>query len=175
MSEYNQSYAQPAPATHSGGHGAPAAAGPSKKLAIFAIVGALIVLVGSLVNWVVSDTAGDGGVKGTDGDGTITLIVSIVMAIVFIAALVTKKGMLYLVGAIGALVSAVFAVKNMMDPEALVITKAQDKLGVSEKVAEQAVKQLELSAGPGIYMVLVGALLALALGALGFMKSRAAR
>ncbi|EXU63896.1 hypothetical protein Z951_33340 [Streptomyces sp. PRh5] len=183
MSEYSQSsYAQTAPPAHSAGapnHGA-APAAPSKKIAIFAIVGSVIALVGSMVNWVISDAEGaTGGIKGIDGDGIITLIVALVAAILFIAAMATKKAALYLVGGVLGLVMAIVAVINMADPERLVVQKLKDEEGVSqqvaEKAAEQAAKLYDMTAGPGLYMVLVGALMALALGVLGFMKSRAAR
>ncbi|AUA13057.1 MULTISPECIES: hypothetical protein [Streptomyces] len=183
MSEYSQSsYAQTAPAAHSAGaanHGA-APAAPSKKIAIFAIVGSVIALVGSMVNWVISDAEGaTGGIKGIDGDGIITLIIALVAAILFIAAMVTKKAALYLVGGVLGLVMAIVAVINMADPERLVVQKLKDDEGVSqevaEKAAEQAAKLYEMTAGPGLYMVLIGAVVALALGVLGFMKARAAR
>ncbi|WP_413808865.1 hypothetical protein [Streptomyces sp. OE57] len=183
MSEYSQSsYAQTAPPTHSAGapnHGA-APAAPSKKIAIFAIVGSVIALVGSMVNWVISDAErATGGIKGIDGDGIITLIVALVAAILFIAAMATKKAALYLVGGVLGLAMAIVAVINMADPERLVVQKLKDEEGVSqqvaEKAAEQAAKLYDMTAGPGLYMVLVGALMALALGVLGFMKSRAAR
>ncbi|WP_413799878.1 hypothetical protein [Streptomyces iranensis] len=183
MSEYNQSsYAQTAPPTHSAGapsHGA-APAAPSKKIAIFAIVGSVIALVGSMVNWVVSDAEGaTGGIKGIDGDGIITLIIALVAAVLFIAAMATKKAALYLVGGVLGLAMAIVAVINMADPERLLIQKLKDEEGVSQQVAEKAVEQAsklyDMTAGPGLYMVLIGALMALALGVLGFMKSRAAR
>ncbi|MBA6439896.1 hypothetical protein [Streptomyces sp. GMR22] len=183
MSEYSQSsYAQTAPPAHSAGapnHGA-APTAPSKKIAIFAIVGSVIALVGSMVNWVISDAEGaTGGIKGIDGDGIITLIVALVAAILFIAAMATKKAALYLVGGVLGLAMAIVAVINMADPERLVVQKLKDEEGVSqqvaEKAAEQAAKLYDMTAGPGLYMVLVGALMALALGVLGFMKSRAAR
>lgn len=183
MSEYNQSsYAQTAPATHSAGapnHGA-APAAPPKKIAIFAIVGSVIALLGSMVNWVVSDAEGaTGGIKGIDGDGIITLIIALVAAILFIAAMATKKAALYLVGGVLGLAMAIVAAINMADPERLVVQKLKDDEGVSqevaEKAAEQATKLYEMTAGPGLYMVLIGAVVALALGVLGFMKARAAR
>ncbi|MGW7596121.1 hypothetical protein, partial [Streptomyces rubiginosohelvolus] len=133
-----------------------------------------------MVNWVISDAEGaTGGIKGIDGDGIITLIVALVAAILFIAAMATKKAALYLVGGVLGLAMAIVAVINMADPERLVVQKLKDEEGVSqqvaEKAAEQAAKLYDMTAGPGLYMVLVGALMALALGVLGFMKSRATR
>ncbi|WNE97234.1 hypothetical protein PS467_18810 [Streptomyces luomodiensis] len=183
MSEYSQSsYAQTAPPTHSAGapNGGAAPAAPSKKIAIFGIVGSVIALVGSLVNWVVSDAEGaTGGIKGIDGDGIITLIVALVAAVLFIAAMATKKAVIYLVSAVAGLAMAIVAGLNISDPERLVVQKMTDEEGVSqsvaEKAAEQAAKLYDMTAGPGLYMVLIGALLALALGVFGFMKARAAR
>ncbi|MFI0733362.1 hypothetical protein ACH4S9_30780 [Streptomyces sp. NPDC021225] len=178
MSNYGgSSYAQTAPPAHGG---APADSAPPKKFAIFGIVGAVIALVGSLVNWVVSGMEGaDGGIKGMDGDGVITLIVSVVAALVLVGAMVAKKAPLYLGAAILSLVTAVFAVINMADPARLVAQKYMDEENVSdsmaEKAAEEAVKQLDISAGPGLYMVLIGAALTIVFGVLGFMKSRNSR
>jgi hypothetical protein len=178
MSNYGgSSYPQTAPPAPGG---APADAGQSKKFAIIGIVGAALALVCSFVNWVVSGKDGlDGGIKGMDGDGVITLIVSIVAALALAAALATKKAPLYLGGAVLSLVTAVFAVINIADPARLVAAKFVDEEKVSdsvaEKAADEAVKQLDISAGPGLYMVLIGALLTVVFGVLGFMKSRNSR
>lgn len=178
MSNYGgSSYPQTAPPAHGG---APADAGQSKKFAIIGIVGAALALVGSLVNWVVGGSGDDtGGIKGMDGDGVITLIVSIVAALALVGALVAKKAQLYLGGAILSLVTAVFAVINMADPARLVAQKLESDEGASaaeaEKAAEQVVKIADISAGPGLYMVLIGALLTVVFGVLGFMKSRDSR
>ncbi|MEU5607892.1 hypothetical protein ACI2L4_17420 [Streptomyces sparsogenes] len=151
-----------------------------KAFPILAIVGAAIALVGSLVNWVVSGSDGtDGGIKGMDGDGVITLIVSIVAALAVVGAMVTKKAPLYLGGAVLSLVSVVFAVINMGDPARLVAQKLESDEGASaaeaEKAAEAVVKMADVSAGPGLYMVLIGAALTVIFGVLGFMKSRNSR
>lgn len=178
MSEYGgSSYAQTAPPAHGG---APADSGQSKKFAIIGIVGAVLALVGSLPNWVVGSSGGEtGGFKGMDGDGVITLILSIVAALALVGAMVTKKAALYLGGAILSLVTVVFAVINMVDPARLVAQKLESEGGVSadvaEKAAEQAVKAYDISAGPGLYMVLIGAALTIVFGVLGFMKSRNSR
>lgn len=74
---------------------------------------------------------------------------------------------------------AIVAALNMAAPKRLLVQKLTDDEGVPEKVAEkaadQAAKLYDMTAGPGLYMVLAGALPALALGVLGFMKNRAAR
>ncbi|MEU9790608.1 hypothetical protein AB0E27_08235 [Streptomyces sparsogenes] len=179
MSEYGgSSYAQTAPPVHPGG--APADSAVPKAFPILAIVGAAIALVGSLVNWVVSGSDGtDGGIKGMDGDGVITLIVSIVAALAVVGAMVAKKAPLYLGGAVLSLVSVVFAVINMADPARLVAQKLESDEGASaaeaEKAAEVVVKMADVSVGPGLYMVLIGAALTVIFGVLGFMKSRNSR
>lgn len=160
--------------------GAPADSGVPKAFPILAIVGAALALVGSLVNWVVADVPGEtGGIKGMDGDGVITLIVSIVAALALVGAMVAKKAPLYLGGAILSLVTAVFAVINMADPAKLLAQKLVDEESVPEdvakKAAEEAVDKFDVSAGPGLYMVLIGALLTVVFGVLGFMKSRNSR
>ncbi|MEU5028814.1 Trp biosynthesis-associated membrane protein [Streptomyces milbemycinicus] len=176
MSNYGgSSYPQTAPAPG----GAPADSGPDKKFAIIGIVGAALALVGSLVNWVVGGSGDDtGGIKGMDGDGVITLIVSIVAALALVGALVAKKAQLYVGGAILSLVTVVFGVLNMVDPARLVAAKLEDEGASSaeaEKYADQLVDAADISAGPGLYMVLIGALLTVVFGVLGFMKSRNSR
>ncbi|MDW6061895.1 Trp biosynthesis-associated membrane protein [Streptomyces sp. FXJ1.4098] len=177
MSNYGgSSYPQTAPPAHGG---APADAAVPKAFPIVAIVGAVLVLACTWVNWVVGEAGGEtGGVKGKDGDGVITLIVSIVAALALIGAMVTKKALLYLGGAVLSLVTVVFAVINMVDPARLVAAKLESEGASSaeaEKYAEQVVKAADFSAGPGLYMVLIGALLTVVFGVLGFMKSRNSR
>ncbi|MEU8824244.1 hypothetical protein [Streptomyces sp. NPDC048636] len=179
MSDYSQSsYAQTAQPGYPGTpqHGGGAQAAPSKKFAILGIVGSLIALVGSLVNWIVSgkDTA-DGGVKGMDGDGVITLIIALVATVLFLITLARRKGPLYLGGGLLGVAAAIVAGINMADPARLLAQKMEDEgapADAAEKAAGQMVDQLDITAGPGIYMVLIGGLLALAMGVLGFMKSR---
>ncbi|MES4901342.1 MULTISPECIES: hypothetical protein [unclassified Streptomyces] len=174
MSNYGgSSYPQTAPPAPGG---APAGSGQAKKFAIIGIVGAALALVGSLVNWVVGGSGDDtGGIKGMDGDGVITLIVSIVAALALGGALATKKAQIYLGGAVLSLVTAVFAVINMVDPARLVASKLESD-GASaeeaEKYADAVVKAADISAGPGLYMVLIGALLTVVFGFLAFQKSR---
>ncbi|MBL1095367.1 hypothetical protein [Streptomyces coffeae] len=178
MSNYSQSpYGQTAPAYP----GAPqndgaAPAAPSKKFAILGAVGSAVALVGSMVNWIVSGESGtDGGVKGMDGDGVITLIIALVAAVLFLVTLARAKAPVYLGGGLLGVAAAIVAAINMADPARLLAQKLEDKgmpAEAAEKAAEQGVDQLDISAGPGIYMVLIGGLLALAMGIVGFMKAR---
>lgn len=177
MSEHGgSSYAQTAPPVPGG---APAGSAVPKAFPIVAIAGAALVLACSFVNWVVGEAGGEtGGVKGKDGDGVITLIVSIVAALALIGAMATKKALLYLGGAILSAVTVVVAVINMADPARLVAQKLEDEgasASEAEKLAEQFVKAADMSAGPGLYMVLIGALLTIVFSVLGFMKSRNSR
>ncbi|OMI33289.1 Trp biosynthesis-associated membrane protein [Streptomyces sparsogenes] len=160
--------------------GAPADSGVPKAFPIVAIIGAVLALACSFVNWVVGGSGDDtGGIKGMDGDGVITLIVSIVAALVMVGAMITRKAPFYLGGAILSLVTVVFAVINMADPARLVAQKLESDEGASaaeaEKAAEAVVKMADVSAGPGLYMVLIGAALTVIFGVLGFLKSRAGR
>ncbi|WP_234365654.1 hypothetical protein [Streptomyces sp. RTd22] len=103
---------------HSAGTpGGGTAAAPPKKFAVLGAVGAVIALAGSCVNWVVSTSdSADGGVKGIDGDGIITLIIALVGAVLMLAALATKKGVLYLIGAATGLATAIVLAINMASP-----------------------------------------------------------
>ncbi|QKV94354.1 hypothetical protein HUT19_23495 [Streptomyces sp. NA02950] len=177
MSDYSQSsYAQSAPPAYTGApqNGGAAPAALPKKFAILGLVGSLVAAVGSLVNWVVSEEdMSDGGIKGMDGDGVITLIISLVAAVLFIVTLARPKAPLYIGGGLLGAGAAVVAAINMADPARLVAQYLEEK-GASTEQAEKVADQLsdKFTAGPGIYMVLIGGLLALALGLVGFMKAR---
>ncbi|WP_431043733.1 hypothetical protein ACQUSR_18830 [Streptomyces sp. P1-3] len=171
MSDYSQtSYPSGAPAGHSAG-------ADDKKMVIIAIVGAAIALIGSLINWSVTDKAtGDiGGVKGTDGDGVISLITALAAAALFIGAMVAKKHILHAVGAVVSLVTLVIGGIAMANPDRVVVSYFMDEGAPNEKAAEKVAEQLEFSAGPGVYMVLVGALLSLVCGFLAFKKANSGR
>ncbi|WP_431771718.1 hypothetical protein [Streptomyces cucumeris] len=177
MSDYNQSsYAQTAPPVYPGAPQNGGAAAPSKKFAVLGIVGSLVALVGSLVNWVVSsEDMSDGGIKGMDGDGVITLIIALVATVLFLVTLARQKAPLYLGGGLLGAGAAIVAAINMADPARLLAQKLEDEglpADAAEKAAEDGVDKFDIVAGPGIYMVLAGGLLALAIGIVGFMKSR---
>ncbi|KUJ69877.1 hypothetical protein ACZ90_08510 [Streptomyces albus subsp. albus] len=139
---------------------------------IIAIAGSVIALIGSCVNWTLAEGE-TGGIKGTDGDGVISLITAILAAALFVGALLAKKGVLNIAGAVASLVTLVIGAINIADPERLYLQKMDDE-GASEAQAKAAAKQLGLdfTAGPGSYMVAVGALAALVCGFLAFKNSR---
>ncbi|MFC0600056.1 hypothetical protein [Streptomyces palmae] len=170
MSNYTQTpYPQGTPANY-----APqgAAAEPDKKLPIIAIVGSVIALIGSCLNWTMAEGE-TGGIKGTDGDGMISLITAILAAVLFVGGMLAKKGVLHVAGAVAALVTLVIGAINIADPERLFLQKAEDE-GMSESQAKAAADQLGLdfTAGAGSYMVAIGALAALVCGFLAFKNSR---
>ncbi|MFD8871499.1 hypothetical protein ACFV1F_45405 [Streptomyces sp. NPDC059590] len=177
MSNYGgSSYAQTAPPAHGG---APADSAVPKAFPILAIVGAALALGCTFINWIAGEANGEtGGVKGIDGDGVITLILSIVAALAIVGAMVTKKAPFYLGGAILSLVTVVVGVINFADPARLAAQKLEDE-GLSsaqaEKYAEEFVKAADMSAAPGLYGLLIGAALTAVFGVLGFMKSRNSR
>ncbi|MEK8171367.1 hypothetical protein NKH77_23685 [Streptomyces sp. M19] len=171
MSNFNQSaYPQTAPTPSSGG----ALDDQSKKFAIIGIVGSLIAFVGAFTVWTVlkADGLGEDRYKSTDGDGVFVIITALIAAALFVGTIVAKKSVLNIGGAGFSLVTLVIAVWNMADPERLATQVAEDK-GASSEQIEAALKQVDTSSGPGVYITLVGALIAVAVGVLGFLKGRA--
>ncbi|MET7764440.1 hypothetical protein [Streptomyces sp. NPDC005336] len=141
------------------------------------MVGALVALVGSVTIWTVVDAGamGEDRYPGRDGDGVIALITALVAAGLYVGAMVTRKAVLHAVGGVFSLITLVVAVLNLADPERLAKQVAKDESGASDKMIEQALKTVDVSSGPGIYITLAGALMALVFGVIGFMKARAAR
>ena len=64
-----------------------------------------------------------------------------------------------------------FAIFNVADTERLVIAKLEDD-GASSSQAEKFAAQLDISASFGLYIVLIGALVATVAGVLVYMQSR---
>lgn len=174
MSGYGQNSYTPAPPA--GPAGGPA--GGANKMVVIAIVGAVIAFIGTFLNWSYSDTA-SGGVKGKEfTDGIIVMIAAGLAAAALAAVIATKKAQLSIAGAGLALVALVMGALNLFNPDRAAVAKAEDEAedagaNISTSEIEKAVEQLDFSAAPGIYMVVIGALVALVCGFLGFKNSRA--
>ncbi|MFH8368664.1 hypothetical protein [Streptomyces sp. NPDC018031] len=176
MSGYGQNSYTPAPSgAPSGGQ-----AGGVDKMVIIAIVGAVIAFIGTFLNWSYSDTA-SGGVKGKEfTDGIIVMITAGLAAAALVGVIVAKKAQLTIAGAGLALISLVIGALNLFDPDRAAIAKAEDENSdqgeqFSSEQIEEAIKALDFSAAPGVYMVVIGALAAAVCGFLAFKNSRAAR
>lgn len=178
MSQHGQQPYPQTPPAHSLHIPNSTTAEPSKKPAIYGLVGSVIAAVGSLLVWCVVEENGTelARIKPMDGgDGTWTLIASIVAAVLFLAGMVTRKKAVTAVAVIPALVSFGFMVVNVADPERLARQNLEKEAGNAKLAADAAdavFKTAEASAGPGLWIALIGATLALAAGVIAALKLR---
>lgn len=134
--------------------------------------GGLLVLIGSFLAWVKAEAGGESEtVKGMDGDGVFTLIAGIAAIALFLAGVFMQKAILAAIGAVPGLIALAFAIFNVADTERLVIAKLEDD-GASNSQAKDFASQLDISASFGLYIVLIGALVATVAGVMVYMQSR---
>ncbi|UGQ14439.1 Trp biosynthesis-associated membrane protein [Yinghuangia sp. ASG 101] len=134
--------------------------------------GGLLVLIGSFLAWVKAEAGGESEtVKGMDGDGVFTLIAGIAAIALFLAGVFMQKAIVSAIGAAPGVIALIFAVLNFADTERLVKAKLEDD-GASSSQAEKFASQLDISASFGLYIVLIGALVATVAGVLVFLKAR---
>jgi hypothetical protein len=122
----------------------PVSTAPSKAGPIVMLVGGGLVLLGSFLPWATVTTAfGTISVAGTNGDGTITLVVGLVIVVLSILELTRTVRLLNIWGGfVGGLVATGIGVLDYAD--------VNDRIaGVSSDVAQAAV-------GVGLYAVIAG-------------------
>jgi len=135
-------------------------------------VAAVVVVIGSLLKWVKAEYEGESATaKGMDGDGVWTLIAGIVAIALFLAGVFMQKAILSASAAVPSLVALIVAVLNIADTERLVKAKLEDE-GASSSQAEQLAKAFDTSPSFGLYLVLIGALVAVAAGVMAFLQTR---
>jgi hypothetical protein len=125
------------------------------------LAGSLVVCVGSLMAWATVTIFGLQVTKsGTDGDGSITLVVGLIMAILALVGLLSGRrlGIPVLIGALLALAVALY---DILDIQSRAGTFGGSDVAV------------DVSVGPGLWVTAVGA--ALAAGAAGFDIARRRR
>lgn len=107
---------------------------------IVALVGAILLAVGSLLDWATISTAfGSIGFKGTEGDGVITLAIGLVAAVLFLAK---KSPLLAALASLGCLAGAAVAVYDIVN--------------VSSRIGEVENEFVKASVGVGLWLCLVG-------------------
>src|SRR5205085_1687464 len=161
--------------------------------AVLAIVGGLLVILGSFLTWfsVTADASALGGgsatisVNGMDGDGTITLVAGIVLVILGIVMFVmrgrnlTAISIIALLGGVVAALVAVYdittAKSNATDSVASTIA-AQSHGQVSADQARQVLTlvHFNISVGIGVILVAIAGVVGAIGGALGIRASRMA-
>lgn len=180
MSGYGSNPAGPPPAP------APSAAsGLVQKLLIAAIVGSALVFIGSFLDWGTAEMPAQDGstesesVAGMDSDGMWTLISSLVAIALLAFGMVKKNAMIAAASVLPSVVTLIFGILNVLDPKRIIEAglKADAPEGTTDAQISELAKviedQGELSAGIGLYLVLIGAVVALAAGAMVAAKGRA--
>jgi hypothetical protein len=160
----------------------PASADAVNKLLIAGIVGSALAFIGSFLAWVSGEYEGQTETaSGMDGDGMFTLITSLVAIGLFVFGLVRKNSKIAAISVLPTLITVVIGFLNVFDPErtarSSIESEAKDA-GFSGAELDQAVDEAmglyEFSPGMGLYVVVVGALVALVAGAMAGLKARSA-
>ncbi|WP_129840910.1 hypothetical protein [Streptomyces sp. RFCAC02] len=166
MSADNQYPAAPS-ATPAGG-----AAGQQRNLLIAAIIGSLVVVLGSVLAWSSSSEL-DASTRGTEGDGLYTLIASLIAAALLVVALLRKNVLFATVSIVANLVSLVFAVLNVISPDRAVRAEGESE-GVSSEQIDAVLDAIDISAGAGIWLALLGSVVGVAAAAVVTLQARRA-
>lgn len=131
-----------------------------------------VVAICSFLAWAELGSNGDTKtLKGTDGDGMFTLIAGIVAAALFVGGVFARKAVVSAAAALPALVALVFGVLNLADNERLPAAWAEDE-GASSAEAEAFAKSIDVSTQFGLYLVLLGALVAVGAGIAVYLQGR---
>ncbi|KAB8164184.1 hypothetical protein FH609_013270 [Streptomyces sp. 3MP-14] len=160
---YNQGPYTPPPA-------APLAPALPQQIHIAGIVGSALAALGSILVWATAEVEGESaGTKGLEGDGLWTLLLGIVAVGLFAAGMATKKVVLSAAAAAPALIVLVFGVLNLLDPERVVRAEGESE-GVPSEQIDALLSMVDVSAGFGLYLVVLGGLGGLAAGAFAATK-----
>jgi hypothetical protein len=163
---------------------------PSPIAGIVMLAGGAVLIVGSLLAWVTVNLGRTLGglsvdVKGTDADGTISLVCGIVVAIVGIVALAIKSRGVRRAMAIVAIVAgligggvALYDISqkdNQLDTgfrQAIEQRTGQPATDAQLRALKAILERLgiKVSLGPGIYVTAIGGLVALAGGVMGVAR-----
>lgn len=139
------------------------------------IAGAVLAAIGSVLAWVEVSVGGSSEkLKGTDGDdGMFVIVAALLAAALFVAGIATRKAVVSAGGAVPALVVLVFGILNAADTERLPTQNAKDD-GVSSDDIAEVLKMVDVSTSFGLYVVLLGGLVAIGAGVMAFLKGRSA-
>ncbi len=150
------------------------AADDSQKLVIVGIVGSALALLGSFLAWVSVDV--DGGsetIGGTDGDGVFTLITSALAIVLLVVGMVKKNAKLAAASVLPSLVTLVFGVLNFASPTRLARTYVENEVpDASSEEIDGLLESFDFSPTVGLYIVLLGSVVALIAGVMVGLKAR---
>ncbi|GAB2911268.1 hypothetical protein GCM10022245_53020 [Streptomyces mayteni] len=155
--------------------GGGAAGAPGAPPLYVALVGTLFAAVGSFLAFSTFDAGGGQESSiGLRGDGVYTLTAGLKASGLLVAGLIARKArfQLTLWAALPTLAVLFFALLNLANPERAVTSELQKKAGLSGAEADRAVALLDVSAGVGVWLVLIGGLVCLGSIALVAARSR---
>lgn len=162
-------------AQHAQAHGAPSNGRAHATVSYVGVAGGVLAAIGSALAWVELSLGGQTEkLKGTEGDdGMFVIIGALLAAALFVGGVVARKAVISAAAAVPALVALIFGVLNMVDSERLPTQKLEEEGAPSAEITE-ALKMFEISSAFGVYVVVLGALIAVAAGVMAFLKGRSA-
>ncbi|MEU8139570.1 hypothetical protein [Streptodolium elevatio] len=139
------------------------------------IAGGVLAAIGSALAWVELSIGGESEtLKGTEGDdGTFVIVAALLAAALFVGGVVARKAVVSAAAAVPALVALVFGILNVADAERLPTQKLEGE-GASSAEISEGLEMFDISTSFGVYVVLVGALVAVVAGVMAFLKGRSA-
>src|SRR3954469_15152286 len=163
----------------------------SPVAAVLAILGGLLVILGSFLTWfsVTADASALGGgsatisVTGMDGDGTITLIAGIVLLILG-GGMFAMRGRnltaISIIALIGGVVAALIAIYDITTAKSTASDSVAQSIASGGRVSVDQARQVltlvnfDISVGIGVILVAVAGIVGAIGGALGIRASRMA-
>ncbi|GAB2869819.1 hypothetical protein [Streptomyces mayteni] len=161
---HGQNYpTQPAPAG-----AAPAGGAVPNGVLAATIVGSALAALGSFLPFSALEGGNSGGMEG---DGLFILLAALVTLGLAVGGLVTKNAKIAMAAAVPALVVAIFGVLNVISPDRALRGEAESE-GASAADIDEVLAFVDVSVGIGIWLVLLGGLVALGSAAFVGVKSR---
>lgn len=167
MSQYGQTPAAPGTAPGAPAPGPTPGGNPFTMPVIAGLVGGFLAFLGSFLTWTTAEIGGESEtIGGMDGDGLWVLITALLTVALFAAGAFLRKTPLSLAGGATALIALVFGVLNFLDPERLARQSLESEIADSGEEAppsemiDELLGQFDFSTGAGLYLVLLGSLVA---------------
>lgn len=147
----------PPPTPSGGGMGGGLA--PFAPAAIAGVIASVIVAIGSCLAWIGAEGKGD-PVKGLEGDGKWTLAAGLIAVVLFGVGVAMRKAQVAAGAGVAGVVALGFAIWNIADKTRLPIQEA-DLSGARADQAKKLLEHMDLKAEFGLWMVLIGAVVAI--------------
>ncbi|WP_052849107.1 hypothetical protein [Streptomyces avicenniae] len=163
MSSYGQYPAAPG-ATPTGG----AAPGSARTTLLLGVAGPLLLLLGSLLAWSTVEPLDGGGFgptesessSGINGDGLWTLLLALAAGALLVVGLLRAKAVLVLASLAPSAIALLVVILNVVSPDRTARADLEGEDIPSEAI-DEVLDLVEVSAGFGVWIALVGALLAI--------------